>query len=464
VSRLEREAYNGPARPDSAPEPPPETARELAAPEPVLQQSAQRRFSSLAAHGASGGIAGTEEEAMTPTGERRHRGGGNAEMPGGYGTPSASAGFFGTGTQGGGPTITRGGTPSGAAGKNSAADGGGAPGDAVAPGDKQVTGAAASLVGAARDLKSRGDAAAMKAASSAQAGIMRQLDLDKKVDAGIRAGISDLQSSGRPVTPQAIAKVAEGVMIENGLDPADSDMGSAVARAMGPPPPDIPPAAYAAAVQAIVSSPPLEPAVQAEVERLADKPPPPRSPPPRGALDAFRKHGGVFDKALDDFGVKPEHILGILGVETGWGRNTGKFPLPSTLLAISRRTNSQGRPTKQAAQASRDLAALARLAATDNLGGLTPQQVRGSYAGAMGIPQFLPTSWEAYSRAPDGGKRDPFNFGTAAYSVGNYLRAHGYSRDVPRSIWGYNHSQEYVDKVLGLSADVKAGLNAAEKK
>ena len=78
----------------------------------------------------------------------------------------------------------------------------------------------------------------------------------------------------------------------------------------------------------------------------------------------------------------------------------------------------------------------------------------------MGIPQFLPTSWEAYSRAPDGGKRDPFNFGDAAYSVGNYLRVHGYSKNVPRSIWGYNHSQEYVDKVLGLSADVKESLNA----
>lgn len=81
----------------------------------------------------------------------------------------------------------------------------------------------------------------------------------------------------------------------------------------------------------------------------------------------------------------------------------------------------------------------------------------------MGIPQFLPTSWEAYSRAPGGGKRDPFNFGTAAYSVGNYLRVHGYSKDVPRSIWGYNHSQEYVDKVLGLSADVKAALPPAPK-
>jgi membrane-bound lytic murein transglycosylase B len=159
--------------------------------------------------------------------------------------------------------------------------------------------------------------------------------------------------------------------------------------------------------------------------------------------------------------VKPEHILGILGVETTWGRNTGKFPIVRTLEEISTRTDSKGRRTRAAIQAENDLKALARLSAEGNLGGLKPSELRSSYAGAMGVPQFLPTSWEAYSRAPDGGKRDPFNFGTAAYSVGNYLKVHGYNKDVPRSIWGYNHSQEYVDKVLDLSADVKASLNAA---
>lgn len=205
---------------------------------------------------------------------------------------------------------------------------------------------------------------------------------------------------------------------------------------------------------------PLTPAEEVEVQRLADQPPPPRAPAPRGALDAFRRHKDVFDKALKDFGVKPEHILGILGVETGWGRNTGKFPLPATLKSISQRTGPDGRPTKQAKQAARDLAALARLSAQGNLGGLKPDQVRGSYAGAMGIPQFLPSSWEALSRSPDGGKRDPFDFGDAAYSVGNYLRAHGYSKNVAGSIWGYNHSQEYVEKVMGLSDKVKGGLPA----
>ncbi|MDD5304143.1 MAG: lytic murein transglycosylase [Elusimicrobia bacterium] len=445
-----------PDRPAPAPEAP---TAELAPPEPVLTRSAQRRFSSPASQGASGGIAGAEapDEAPAP------RLGGGVNMPGGYGAPTASVGRFEPAP--GSPETARGGgavprAPEAAGPKAAPADDA-SPSGAPAPGDTRVTGAAAGLVTAARGLKARGDAAAMRADASLEAGLMRQIAVDGKVDAGIRKAISDIQSSGRPVTMEAVNEAAEGVLKDNGLTPDDVDLPTAIARASGPPPPEVPRAAYLDAVQAIVSAPPLDPAQRVEIQKLADKPPPPRAPAPRGALDAYRQNKGVLDKALKDFGVKPEHILGILGVETSWGRNTGKYPLPATLKAISERTGPDGRPTKQARQAGRDLAALARLSAQGNLGGLSPNQVRGSYAGAMGIPQFLPSSWESLSRSPDGGKRDPFDFGDAAYSVGNYLRAHGYAKDVPGSIWGYNHSQEYVDKVLGLSASVKASLPPA---
>jgi hypothetical protein len=432
-------------------------AAELAPPDPVLTRSAQRRFSNPVSHGASGGIAGAEAAGSA---------GGSVSLPGGYGAPTASVGTFapppgprqgaasapGNGPRGPGPG------EDGSARKASA-EAEPAPDD-PAPDDRKVPGTAAGLVTAARDLKSRGDAAAMKANSDLATGIMRQIDADRKVDAGIRKAISDIRSSGRPVTMEEVTEAADEVLRTNGLTRDDVDLPTAIALASAPPPPEVPRAAYLDAVQAIVSSPPLDEAEKLEIQRLADKPPPPRAPAPRGALDAFRQHKDVFDKALKDFGVKPEHILGILGVETGWGRNTGKYRLPPTLKAISERTGPDGRPTRQAKQAGRDLAALARLSAQGNLGGLTPDQVRGSYAGAMGIPQFLPSSWEALSRSPDGGKRDPFDFKDAAYSVGNYLRASGYHKDVGRSIWAYNHSQEYVDKVLGLSEKVKGGLPA----
>ncbi len=462
--------FEEPAPPAPTPAPEAPTA-ELAPPEPVLTQSAQRRFSSPASQAAAGGIAGAETggDASAPGF------GGAVNLPEGSYAPTASVGSFvpapATPPPGPAPRAAPApdappdapdaptDAPAAVARKAAAADE--APPEGATPGDRKVTGAAAGLVTAARGLRSRGDAAAMRENASLEKGLMRQIATDGKVDAGIRKAISDIQSSGRPVTMEAVTEAAEEVLQAHGLTNDDVDLPMAIARASAPPPPEVPRAAYLDAVQAIVSTPDLTPEQKIEVQRLADKPPPPRAPAPRGALDAYRKHKDVLDKAHKDFGVKPEHILGILGVETGWGRNTGKYPLPSTLKAISERTGRDGRPTKQARQAGRDLAALARLSAQGNLGGLTPDQVRGSYAGAMGIPQFLPSSWEALSRSPDGGKRDPFDFADAAYSVGNYLRASGYAKDVPRSIWGYNHSQEYVDKVLGLSASVKASLPPA---
>ena len=451
-----------PAAPPPAPEAPP---AELAPPEPVLAQSAQRRFSSPASQAAAGGIAGAETGgAASAPGF-----GGGVNLPDGSYAPTASVGSFAPAPGNPPPGAAPRAAPApdappdapAAAARKAAAEEDEAPPEGAAPGDRKVTGAAAGLVSAARDLRSRGDAAAMKENASLEKGLMRQIAVDGKVDAGIRKAISDIQSSGRPVTMEAVTEAAEEVLSAQGLTQDDVDLPMAIARASAPPPPEVPRAAYLAAVQAIVATPQLTPQQKIEIQTLADKPPPPRAPAPRGALDAYRKHKDVLDKAHKDFGVKPEHILGILGVETGWGRNTGKYPLPSTLKAISERTGPDGRPTKQARQAGRDLAALARLSAQGNLGGLTPDQVRGSYAGAMGIPQFLPSSWEALARSPDGGKRDPFDFADAAYSVGNYLRASGYAKDVPRSIWGYNHSQEYVDKVLGLSASVKASLPPA---
>ena len=478
-----RVAFDAPApRPGSVPQ---DRAEELPPPDPVLTQSAQRRFSSPVSNGAAdGGIARAPEETEPQAGSPSSLSAGGVNLPGGsaaptahyaYGYSPAAAPSDAIGSSPRGPSVRE--RPSGegpgpapkSAPQEHADDtastdpGNVSPPEVVAPEERKLAGAAGNLVKATHTLKNRGDAAAMRAGTGAAAGIMRQLDRDRKVDTGIRGAIADLQSSGRPVTMESVTEAAGDVLKENGLTPEDVDMETAIARASAPPEPPIPPEVLTNTVRAIVSTPPLPPEVEAEIQKMADKPPPPRAPAPRGALSAFAQNKDVFDKALKNFGVKPEHILGILGVETTWGRNTGKYPLPATLLAISRKTDKNGRPTKAAIQAGRDLAALARLSAQGNLGGLAPGQVRGSYAGAMGIPQFLPTSWEAYSRSPDGGKRDPFNFGTAAYSVGNYLKVHGYNKDVARSIWGYNHSQEYVDKVLGLSADVKAALNTAAK-
>jgi membrane-bound lytic murein transglycosylase B len=320
----------------------------------------------------------------------------------------------------------------------------------------------AGALNAARDLKIAGgsDQAASDPPHLAAA-ILQQIDTDNKVDEGVRGALAKLQASGQPATPAAMRQAAASVLAADGQSADDEDADTAVARATRPHHRGVPPGAYAQAAQAVVADPP-DPQTSADIMQHADDPPPEQAnpaPPPHGALEAYQQNRAVFDRALKEYGVQPQDILGILGVETGWGQNTGDHPLNATLITLAGQIGPDGKPTSRAVQAQHDLAALTRLTAQGDLGDLKPTQVRGSWAGAMGVPQFLPSSWDAYGRSADGSSRDPFSLPDSILSVANYLNRHGYSSDVAGSIYGYNHSQQYVNKVQSLSAQIKAGLH-----
>ncbi|MCP4721788.1 MAG: transglycosylase SLT domain-containing protein, partial [Desulfobacteraceae bacterium] len=89
--------------------------------------------------------------------------------------------------------------------------------------------------------------------------------------------------------------------------------------------------------------------------------------------------------------------------------------------------------------------------------------IKGSYAGAMGIPQFMPSN--ALTLAKDGnndGRVDLFNHADAISSVANYLKHHGWKPGIPRQrqhevLFRYNHSNYYVDTLLKVSDKLKEG-------
>ena len=96
----------------------------------------------------------------------------------------------------------------------------------------------------------------------------------------------------------------------------------------------------------------------------------------------------------------------------------------------------------------------------DSLWRMDPLQVKGSWAGAFGIPQFIPTSVKAYGKDGDGdGIVDIESLDDAIASVANYLAIHGYSAADPqkskKAVWHYNHSGEYVDCIIELRDKVK---------
>ncbi len=80
-----------------------------------------------------------------------------------------------------------------------------------------------------------------------------------------------------------------------------------------------------------------------------------------------------------------------------------------------------------------------------------------SYAGAVGWMQFMPSTWDRWGADANGdGVADPWNPTDAVFSAARYLAASGAGQDVPGAVWSYNHSEEYVQLVLGLAGEFLA--------
>jgi membrane-bound lytic murein transglycosylase B len=146
----------------------------------------------------------------------------------------------------------------------------------------------------------------------------------------------------------------------------------------------------------------------------------------RRGLAYWKQHQAALDRASRDYGVPPEIILGILGVETSYGRNPGRYRVIDALATLW----LQHPP--RAGFFRRELEEFLLLAREQKL---DPRSVRGSYAGAIGIAQFIPSSYRRYAVDFDGdGRRDlAGNPADAIGSIANFLRVHGWSSMDPVS-------------------------------
>ncbi len=133
----------------------------------------------------------------------------------------------------------------------------------------------------------------------------------------------------------------------------------------------------------------------------------------------WREHAVTLEKASREFGIPEEIIVATIGVETFYGRNTGSFRVLDALTMLAFRFPPR-------AELFRSELEQYLLLARET--GLDPTGMRGSYAGAMGIPQFLPSSYRNHAIDFDGdGKRDIFNSPADAIgSVANYYKAFGW--------------------------------------
>jgi membrane-bound lytic murein transglycosylase B len=147
----------------------------------------------------------------------------------------------------------------------------------------------------------------------------------------------------------------------------------------------------------------------------------------REGLAFWDEHQATLRAASERFGVPEEIILGILGVETIYGRNTGDFSLVSALATLAFDYPPRAELFRK------ELANLFLLAREQ---GTPVSAYHGSYAGALGYPQFLPSSVRSFAVDFDGdGRIDLENSAADAIgSVAHYLQIHGWQAGGPVAV------------------------------
>jgi membrane-bound lytic murein transglycosylase B len=180
-------------------------------------------------------------------------------------------------------------------------------------------------------------------------------------------------------------------------------------------------------------------------------------------LDFWDKYQEPLNKAEAQYGVPTEVILAIIGVETKFGGNKGSFRVVDTLASLAfdfpRRSTFFRQELKNFLILSKEQ-------------GLTPLDVYGSYAGAMGYPQFMPSSWRNLAVDFDGdNKIDLLNNPVDAIgSVANYFKSNGWKTNeaiaTRAKIIADNYDEAITSKDLKTAstlADIKSkGLDVKE--
>lgn len=147
-----------------------------------------------------------------------------------------------------------------------------------------------------------------------------------------------------------------------------------------------------------------------------------------GGVAFWRKNEERISKAAEQFGVDPQIIVAIIGVETFYGRITGNYRVLDALATLSFYYPDTGNDRSHFFSSE-----LMNFIVLGEEEGLPLKEVKGSYAGAMGLGQFMPSSYREYAVDLDGdGRRDLWSsMDDVIGSVANYLHRHGWEYGEP---------------------------------
>jgi membrane-bound lytic murein transglycosylase B len=138
----------------------------------------------------------------------------------------------------------------------------------------------------------------------------------------------------------------------------------------------------------------------------------------------YQANKEALQKAQEIYGVPPEMVVAIIGVETRYGKNKGSYSVLDALTTLAFDY------PKRAPFFRSELEQYLLLTREEKI---DPTSLKGSYAGAMGTPQFMPSSYRAWAVDFTGnGKKNLWSDDSDAIgSVANYFEKHGWKKDQP---------------------------------
>lgn len=193
----------------------------------------------------------------------------------------------------------------------------------------------------------------------------------------------------------------------------------------------------------------------------------------------LRQNRKILNKMENKFGLEKEVVVAILLVESRFGENIGKYRVIPTLASMAlmdsvedlqknyqalKETNPElsyewleGYAKRKANWAYDELKCFLNIVRDEKI---DPLEVYGSYAGALGMAQFIPSSYLAYALNQKSLEDWLLSKEAAIFSIANYLKSHGWKKNLTiekkkQVLWYYNHSEPYVETILQLAQKIK---------
>ncbi|MFQ6616748.1 MAG: lytic murein transglycosylase [Fidelibacterota bacterium] len=170
----------------------------------------------------------------------------------------------------------------------------------------------------------------------------------------------------------------------------------------------------------------------------------------------YQTHRPLLETVSDSFGVDPFLLVSIVGIESKYGEKSEQFSVFNALHTVIHKL------PRREKWVTREMTEYLKFCYENSI---PPHSLYGSYAGAFGYGQFIPSSFNHYSIDMDGdGVRHPYQWPDVLGSIASYLSRHGYNVNDPafspgsanwKAILAYNPSGNYVRAVLDLRSELK---------